>query len=160
MVQGINPSEFSLTSGSDKLFHVMPRKLLQQMLNRGYCRRSGVNILFQVYTVRSELSFKVYCRFRLSGQAQCLLNERSQVHHGVFLLIPTIADLWLSLDHKFSNLARSTANCSGYPRSRCSVTWEATILVREDSERLAAPQVLFFLFLHRPLCVGQDFVGY
>jgi hypothetical protein len=66
----------------------------------------------------------------------------------------------LSLDHKFSNLARSTANCSGYPRSRCSVTWEATILVREDSERLAAPQVLFFLFLHRPLCVGQDFVGY
>jgi hypothetical protein len=39
-------------------------------------------------------------------------------------------------------------------------TWETTNLVRANSERLAAPQVLFFLFLHRPLGVGEDFIGH
>jgi hypothetical protein len=39
-------------------------------------------------------------------------------------------------------------------------TWDTTNPVRADSERLAAPQVLFFLFLDGLLGVGEDFVGY
>jgi len=42
------------------------------------------------------------------------------------------------------------------PRSRCFETWETTNLLRADSERLAAPQVLLFLFLHGALGVGED----
>jgi hypothetical protein len=39
-------------------------------------------------------------------------------------------------------------------------TWETTNPVRADSERLPHRRWLLFLFLHGPLGVGEDFVGY
>jgi len=47
-----------------------------------------------------------------------------------------------------------------YPRSRYFKTWDTTNFVRADSERLAAPQVLFFLLLLGAFGVGEDFVGH
>jgi hypothetical protein len=41
-----------------------------------------------------------------------------------------------------------------------SETWETTSPVRANSKRLPHRRWLLFLFLHRPLGVGQDFVGY
>jgi hypothetical protein len=55
-----------------------------------------------------------------------------------------------------------TPRSAGYrsPRSRCFETWDTTDLLRAGSERLAAPQVLFFLFFYGAFGVDQDFVGH